>query len=228
MRARLFITLAVVSLLGFSAPDARATSTTFISATADCYVSRLLVDSISGCPTETKGVTGYASATAVSDLSAQTFDVAATVRSAPSWITTNSARSQLDLVSGVASSAGGRVRIVLTNVTGSTSRYCVRLCEQLGHAYGYLEVIVQLRLKDKASEWPYVFCSLAGSPFTDTTTLPSTVVIPDDCTNRQGQLIAPANSTFDMLMHVVTIADARGAARAQARFAGRVSDIQVP
>jgi hypothetical protein len=218
--------LGVVGLLGVATPEAQA-ATTFIAATPDCYVTRLVVNSVDKCPAVATGIAGYASATAVANLTAQTFDVATAVRPDRARVGVSSARSQIDLVSGTVTSAGGPVKIVLTQVTGGTSRYCDRVCGEIGGTYGYVDLLVQLRMKN-GPQSPYVLCSLQQGTLADTTTLPSTLVIPDDCESRQGRLEAPPNSTFDVVMNVFSSAEAMGTSKARARFAAHVSEIRVP
>jgi hypothetical protein len=218
------LVIGVVGLLVGPAPGAQATSTaTIVRAASYCAVDGL-VGSNAECPLYSQKVTGTAAATARADIVAGTFAVGAAAQPNGKIPHGRNASGILELRSNAVTSAGGPVKVVLSNLSGASTRHCPRVCAALGNTGSSTAVWVQLLVKGSASNIPQAACPITWSG----ETAPQVFVVPDDCAPNDVSLDAPPNSTFEVVVMLIAQAQANGpAAKAKSALSGQVREIRV-
>jgi hypothetical protein len=205
-------------------PEAKAaTVATIVRAASYCSVDGLVASEGPGCPIDSRKMTGSATALARADIPARTFAVGASAKPNRYVPTGRSALGVLELRSNEVTSAGGPVKIVLSNLSGGSARRCPKVCKALGNTGGSTSVWVQLLVKGSSSNIVQAACPVTlldqdAPPF---------FVMPDDCPYDVA-LDAPRNSTFEVVVMLIAQAQANGpGAKATSTLTGQVREIQV-
>lgn len=220
---RVVVVVGVVALLVVSSPDANASSTaTIVRAASYCTVDALAWSTGASCPIDSRKMTGAATAVAPADVAARTFAIGASAQPNRYYPRGRSASGILELHSNQVRSQGGSVKVVLSNLSGRSTRRCTGLCAALGSTGASTGVWVQLLVKG-STDVPQALCPITWTG----ETAPPTLVVPDDCPD--ATLNAPPNSTFEVVVMLIAQAQAAGGpAQARSSLTGVVSEIRVP
>src|SRR5690349_11697154 len=175
---RVVVLAGVVALLIASSPEAKATTATIVRAVGYCSVDGVVVGESGGCPIDSHKVTGVATATARGDVTASTFAIGASAQANRYVPLGRSASSIIELHSNEVTGKAGPVKIVLSNLSGRSTRQCPGVvCAALGRTSAETFVWAQLYVKGSTSNTPQIVCPVTWSG----ETAPPRLVIPDDC-----------------------------------------------